>query len=227
MARPKPAASEGGHNQVLTLEDETGAFRAVRLSDGTEIAADLCIVAMGAQPNVEWLDGSGLDAGPGGLRCDVHCRAMSQDGTPHPFIFTAGDVALWPCPLYGGEEVSIGHWSNAVEQARIAASNMLAGADRLQIHSYLPTFWSNQARVTVKAVGHAGLADEVKVAQGALEEGRFVAIYGRQGKVVAAVSVDYGLYMEHYAYLVRTCAEFPPPSIFHNSVEDEPPEASA
>src|ERR1700759_3371747 len=43
---------------------------AVELTDGTRVAADLVVVGMGAHPNTEWLEGSGLRL-TGGLACDA------------------------------------------------------------------------------------------------------------------------------------------------------------
>ena len=66
---------------------------AVILRDGTRIDTDLVIVALGAQRNVEWLEGSGLLTSSRGLRCDAFCRALKGDGSPAPGVFAAGDVA--------------------------------------------------------------------------------------------------------------------------------------
>ncbi|MEK8170129.1 hypothetical protein NKH77_11325 [Streptomyces sp. M19] len=46
----------------------------MRLADGTDLAADLVLVAVGAQPATDWLTGSGLSL-TNGVDCDELCRA--------------------------------------------------------------------------------------------------------------------------------------------------------
>jgi NADPH-dependent 2,4-dienoyl-CoA reductase/sulfur reductase-like enzyme/rhodanese-related sulfurtransferase len=60
----------------------------VTLSDGSTLAADLVVVAVGARPNTELALDSGLDMGDaGGIRVD------HQQRTSDPFIWAVGDVA--------------------------------------------------------------------------------------------------------------------------------------
>jgi hypothetical protein len=47
------------------------------------------------------------------------------------------------------------------------------------------------------------------ITQGSLEEGRFVAAYGREGQLVAAVSFNQGRWMEFYERLIAQAAAFP------------------
>lgn len=62
---------------VTALEgDATGRVRAAHFSDGTSLECDVVVVSLGAQRNTEWLNGSGLGAGPRGIACDAGCRAF-------------------------------------------------------------------------------------------------------------------------------------------------------
>jgi hypothetical protein len=54
------------------------------------------------------------------------------------------------------------------------------------------------------------LADEVVITQGAVAERRFVAVYGRRGRVVAAVAVDMPRALAAYGALIAAGAPFPP-----------------
>jgi 3-phenylpropionate/trans-cinnamate dioxygenase ferredoxin reductase component len=54
----------------------TGHVEAIELGDGTRIDAQVVVVALGAIPNTEWLEGSRLTLEPGVL-CDPH-RALDQ-----------------------------------------------------------------------------------------------------------------------------------------------------
>ncbi len=64
-----------------------------------------------------------------------------------------------------------------------------AGPDR-RPHLWLPMFWSSQFGVNIKSVGVPSLGDKLVVAQGALDDERFVAVYGYRGRVIAAVAFD-------------------------------------
>jgi hypothetical protein len=64
--------------------------------------------------------------------------------------------------------------------------------------------------VNIKSVGVPSAADEVAITQGSLEEGRFVAAYGKSGRVVAAVAFNQARWLEFYQRLIEQAAPFPP-----------------
>jgi 3-phenylpropionate/trans-cinnamate dioxygenase ferredoxin reductase subunit len=199
------------HTTVLALEgDEGGRLRRARLSDGDAPDLDVAVVALGAVRNVEWLDGAGLAADCRGVICDAACRAFDADGMVTDDFFVAGDVARWPHPLYDGELLAVEHWGNAVEQARTAAHNMVCGPSERRAHKPLPAFWSNQFGVNIKSVGVPTVAEEVVVTQGSVDERRFVAAYGREGRMVAAVAFAAPRWLEAYAAMIEARALFPP-----------------
>lgn len=190
--------------------DERGHFTSVSLGDGTKLTGDLCIVALGAVRNSEWLEKTEICLDERGVHTDEKCQVLARDGSVLPGLYAAGDIACWPSVLYDGKRVAIEHWSNAVEQARAAAHNMAMPESEAQHYDYLPTFWSNQAGRTIKSVGLPSVGEQVVIAQGSLDSGRFVAVYGSNGKIVAAVSVDHGRFLDHYAQLVKEKQSFPP-----------------
>ncbi|WP_225821287.1 NAD(P)/FAD-dependent oxidoreductase [Streptomyces naphthomycinicus] len=198
--------------KVTRLEgDAQGRFRRAHFDDGTTIDADVAVVALGGIRNTEWLRDSGLAAGVWGIACDTGCRALTLDGLITDDIFVAGDVARCPNPVYEYRLISLEHWANAVEQAEVAAHNMVsAQADRWP-HLSLPVFWSIQFGVNIKSVGVPTFADEVVVTQGSVPDHRFVAAYGYRGRVTAAVSFDNAKWLDHYRQLIETAAPFPPP----------------
>ena len=196
---------------VRALEgDADGRLRRARLSDGTPLDVDVAIVALGSRRNTEWLAGSGLAAGRWGVSCDAGCRAFDVNGVVTDDIFVAGDVARFPHPAYGYQMLAMEHWGNAVDQAGIAAHNMIsAGPDRWP-HLALPVFWSVQFGTEIKSVGVPTCADEVVITQGSVTDRRFAAAYGRQGHVAAAVTFDQGMWLEFYRDLIDRAAPFPP-----------------
>ncbi|ANZ28245.1 pyridine nucleotide-disulfide oxidoreductase [Rhodococcus sp. WB1] len=138
--------------QGLKLVDGTAAgidgARAVVLSDGSRVEADLIVTAIGDIPNTEWLATSGLMV-DGRLEADSRGRVA-------PGIVAAGDVAA--IPTRGGVR-RIPLWSSAIEQAKVAAVALLAGdaAPELDLDPY---FWTEQFGLNLKATGHLPAAGE-------------------------------------------------------------------
>jgi NADPH-dependent 2,4-dienoyl-CoA reductase/sulfur reductase-like enzyme len=196
---------------VTSLQgDAQGRLRRAYLSDGSTIDTEVAVVALGAIRNTEWLRDSGLAAGTFGVGCDAGCRAFDINAIVTDDVFVAGDIARFPHPLYHYQFLSLEHWGNAVEQARVAAHNMVcAPADR-RPHVAVPTFWSSQFGVNIKSVGVPSAAQEVVVTQGSLEDASFVAAYGKAGQLVAAVAFNQAKWVEFYQHLIEQAAPFPP-----------------
>jgi len=208
---------------VTSLEgDAHGQVRRAHLSDGSTIDTEVAVVALGAIRNTEWLRDCGLAAGEFGVGCDAGCRAFDINAIVTDDIFVAGDVARFPHPLYYYQFLALEHWGNAVEQAHVAAHNMVcASADR-RPHVAVPAFWSSQFGVNIKSVGVPSAADAVVVTQGSLEDARFVAAYGKAGQLVAAVTFNHARWVEFYQRLIEQAAPFPPSF----SIADQPTPSS-
>ncbi|WP_346095841.1 NAD(P)/FAD-dependent oxidoreductase [Streptomyces olivaceiscleroticus] len=190
--------------------DGKGRFTGADLSDGSHIDADVCVIALGAVRNVEWLADTGLAAGPHGVACDAGCRAFTMYGIVTDDVFVAGDVSRFPHPLFDYQLLSLEHWGNAVTQAEVAAHNMVHPGPYRRPHLGVPVFWSTQFGVNIKSVGVPTFSDQVVIAQGSLAERRLVAVYGYRGRVTAAVTVNMAKWLEHYQSLIETAAPFPP-----------------
>ncbi|MCQ4084442.1 FAD-dependent oxidoreductase [Streptomyces sp. RB6PN25] len=195
---------------TVTALRGNGQFTGADLSDGSRVDADVCVVAMGAVRNTEWLVDCGLAAGPRGVACDAGCRAFNMYGIVTDDVFVAGDVARFPHPLFGYQMLSLEHWGNAVAQAQVAAHNMVNPGPRRRPHLAVPTFWSSQFGLNIKSVGVPVFSDQVVIAQGSLDERRLAMVYGYQGRVTAAVTVDMAKSLEYYQSLIETAAPFPP-----------------
>jgi NADPH-dependent 2,4-dienoyl-CoA reductase/sulfur reductase-like enzyme len=161
----------------------TTSVEAVRLADGTVVPADLVVVGVGVAPVVDWLEGSGLTV-TDGVVCDPTCGAVGAEG-----VFAAGDVARWFNPL-AGEEMRVEHWTNAAEQGDAAGRNLAAWfrGEPLEAYAPVPFFWSDQYDTKIQFVGHCHPGDQVQVVHGSVDEHRFVALYGRAGRLVGALA---------------------------------------
>ncbi|MGH9185746.1 MAG: NAD(P)/FAD-dependent oxidoreductase [Acidimicrobiales bacterium] len=178
------------------VEGFEGADRVerVRLTDGTSVEADVVVVGVGVTPNTEWLAGSGLPLADG-VVCDETCLAA-------PGIVAAGDVARWPNELFG-EVMRVEHWDNAQAQGEHAARRLLHGPS-VGAFAPVPWFWSDQYDRKIQLAGRSGPDDEVQVVDGSVEERRFVALYGRAGRLVGALSFNRPRPIVEYRRLIGT-----------------------
>lgn len=167
----------------------TARVEAVRLADGTRIPADVVVVGIGVVPNTGWLEGSGLDLGDGVL-CDATCA------TAIPGVFAAGDVARADSPVLGAA-IRIEHWTHAVEQGVAAAENLLAGEGARPFAS-VPFFWSDQYETKIQMAGRPAPSDETVIAHGKEGDERFVVLYGRNGRLVAALGFNRARFIVGY-----------------------------
>ena len=126
---------------------------AVTLSDTSVVRAEAVVVGIGAIPNDQWLQGSGLTV-EDGVVCDGYLAAA---GAAH--VFAIGDVARWP-DRHTGERVRIEHWVVAERQGQTAARNILG---RREVFDGVPFFWSQHYDIPINYVGHAERWDEVRV----------------------------------------------------------------
>ena len=145
------------------------------------MAADVVIVGIGVTPNTGWLEDSGLEL-DNGIVCDATCA------TAAPGIVAAGDVARWYNPLFD-ENMRVEHWTNAVEQANHAAQRLLEG-ESIGAFAPVPFVWSDQYDRKIQSVGRIRPDDEVRIVHGTLAERRFVALYGREGKLSGAIGLN-------------------------------------
>jgi 3-phenylpropionate/trans-cinnamate dioxygenase ferredoxin reductase component len=162
----------------------TGGTRVegVRLASDERIPADVVVVGIGVVPETRWLEGSGIALGDGVL-CDETLAAGP------PGVVAAGDVARWPNPLFG-ESMRIEHWTNAVEQAGAAAERLLAGPAAGKPFAPVPFVWSDQYDRKIQMAGRVSPQDEMRVLHGTLAERRFVALFGRAGRLVGALAMN-------------------------------------
>jgi NADPH-dependent 2,4-dienoyl-CoA reductase/sulfur reductase-like enzyme/rhodanese-related sulfurtransferase/two-component sensor histidine kinase len=94
------------------------------VTDAGTLPADLVILSIGVQPNVELAEQAGLDiADTGGVAVDDHMR------TSDPHVYAAGDCAAGVHRLTG-RPCYVPMGSTANKQGRVAAVNICGGDDR-------------------------------------------------------------------------------------------------
>ncbi len=107
-----------GKTQAARVERDGDALK-VTLTTGEILPADIYLSVVGVKPGIDFLTGSGI-AIDTGIVVDEHLR------TNVPGVYAVGDAAESRDRLYGKLQMNAIQ-PNAVEQARIAATNMAGG----------------------------------------------------------------------------------------------------
>jgi NADPH-dependent 2,4-dienoyl-CoA reductase/sulfur reductase-like enzyme len=156
----------------------------VRLDDGSQVPADVVLVAVGVQPRVELARSAGLalsDSGPGaGVETDAGLRTSAPD------VFAAGDIAAHLHPRYG-RRIRVEHWANAKDQGSHVAANLLGASEP---YSASPYFFSDQYDLGMEVRGLADPFRDELVVRGDLDSREFIAFWLREGAVQAAMNVN-------------------------------------
>ena len=163
---------------VAALRGEGSAVTGVELGDGAVIDADAVVVGVGVTPNVDLARQAGLEVDDGVL---VNAGLRTSDA----HVFAAGDVANAEHPVLG-RRIRVEHWANALHQPEVAARSILG---RDAVYDRLPYFFTDQYDLGMEYVGYASADDDV-VVRGDLEGREFVALWVRDGRVVAGMNVN-------------------------------------
>ncbi len=166
---------------VPSGQDDPGTARvaAVRLADGSDIAADFVLVAIGVLP----ADTLARDAG---LVCDNGIVVNEFCQTSDASIWAAGDCARHPSIHYGAN-LRLESVDHAFEQGTSAALNLLGIATA---HDKVPWFWSDQFDLKMIIVGLAVGHDEM-VLRGDPASRAFSVCYLKAGELIAVETVNH------------------------------------
>lgn len=164
----------------MRAESFAGADRLTGVvCDGGEVVpADLAVVGIGIEPNVELAEGVGLDCNDG-IVVDAYTR------TSDPHIYAAGDCTNHPNSVLG-RRLRLESVPNAMEQSRVAAANL---ADTPRAYANVPWFWSDQYDLKLQMVGFSTEAER-QVVRGSPETRRFAIFYLDGATLVAADAVN-------------------------------------
>ncbi|MGW4758331.1 NAD(P)/FAD-dependent oxidoreductase [Streptomyces chartreusis] len=155
---------------------------AVLLEDGRTLPADIVVVGVGASPNVEWLEGSGVVL-DNGVKCGADGRTSLAG------VVAVGDCANWYDPRAGLHR-RVEHWTGARERPDAAIAALLAGGAVEPGVPRPPYFWSDQYGVKIQFAGHAAGADSVTIEDGTPDERNVLAVYRRSGIPVAVLGMN-------------------------------------
>jgi 3-phenylpropionate/trans-cinnamate dioxygenase ferredoxin reductase subunit len=161
---------------VARIEGE-GAVSAVVTTTGERLAADMVVVGIGAEPNVELASAAGIACADG-----ISVGAGLETSAPN--VYAIGD-----CVSYHhwqvGRPIRLESVQNATDQARHVAAGILG---RRSDYREVPWFWSDQGPVKLQMTGLAFGADR-QVAS-AIANGGFSVYHFRGDRLVAIDSVN-------------------------------------
>src|SRR5262249_32083256 len=175
-----------------------GSVHGVRTSSGAQIECDFVVVGIGVVPRVVLADAAGL-ALENGIAVDERLQSSVDN------VFAAGDVAAAWHPFFE-QRIRVEHWANALNQGPAAARAMLGEAES---YDRIPYFFSDQYDVGMEYSGYATSWDEV-VFRGDRDGGEFVALWLRDGVVVAGMNVNVWDVNDHVQALIRSRRQVDP-----------------
>jgi 3-phenylpropionate/trans-cinnamate dioxygenase ferredoxin reductase component len=187
-----------GEDELERFEGADGRVSTVVTKAGLRLQADAVVIGAGVTPDTTLARGAGLDLDEerGGILCDSNLR------TSAPGVWAAGDAASYDSVVHGGR-LRVEHWDVALNQGRTAALNML-GQDRP--HDVVPYFFSDLADwASLEYVGPARDWDE-EIVRGSLADGAFSVWYLKEGRVLAALSVERSEDLDHARRLIAAGA---------------------
>ena len=182
--------------QVDEITTAQGQATGLKMRDGSTVAADAVLVAVGARPNVELAEGAGLSMGDGGVLVDASLRSTDPD------IYAVGDIAAAEHPLFGCR-IRTEHWANALKQPAVATAGMLGKPGE---YAELPYFFTDQYDLGMEYVGHAPAFERV-VFRGDVSAREFVAFWlDGDDRVLAGMNVNIWDVLDDVKSLIRSKA---------------------
>ena len=149
--------------------NENGEVTSVILTDGREVSCDYVVVTAGVRPNVEFLEGSGLEVGKFGLIFDATGKTSNDD------IYGAGDVSgLSPI------------WPAAVKEGIVAASNM-AGVARQMTDFFASKSTMNFRTIPTMSLGNVNPEDDSYSVEIQDTKDSYKKIVHKNGKIAGAI----------------------------------------
>jgi NADPH-dependent 2,4-dienoyl-CoA reductase/sulfur reductase-like enzyme len=132
---------------------------------------------VGVRPNVEFLEGSGVDVDDGVI-VDDHLRSSVDD------VYAIGDVARFD-DVVSARQRRIEHWSNADAQGRYLGQQLAGARQRFE---NVPAFFTKLFDVQLQLLGDTNAVDEI-VVRGSIADHNLVCLYLQDDRLAAAALV--------------------------------------
>lgn len=136
--------------QANRVVERDGDVSGVETTDGRVFPAELVVVGIGVEPNVELAAACGLQIRNGIV---VDEQLLTED----PYISAVGDCAAHPNVFADGAEIRLESVQNATDQARCVAARLSGKPLR---YTNVPWFWSDQGALKLQIAGVATHIDQ-------------------------------------------------------------------
>ena len=193
----------------------TDKVTGVRVTGGEVIPADLVVVGVGVQPNIELAADAGIEVATrengSGIVTGPDLRTSAED------VYAAGDVVRWDHPLFG-RPVRVEHWQNAKDTGKSAAKAML-GQD--VAHDAIPFFFTDQFDLGMEYAGDVPRGTSYQVVlRGDPKSGAYVAFWLDDDRhVLAGMHVNTWGATDTIQELIRSGKQVDPARLADTSVE--------
>ena len=150
-----------------------------------QFAADVVVLAVGSEPNVDLAQAAGL-------ACDNGVVVNPFMQTSQPDVYAIGDCTAFPSATLG-RQIRLESVQNANDQARCAARSILGDPAP---YTAMPWFWSEQGAIRIQIAGVPDAGHE-RAVRGDPASGKFSVLYfdGDRLSCVETVNVP----MDHMA----------------------------
>lgn len=155
-----------------------GRVTGVLTTQGETVPADLVVVGIGVDPNVDLARDAGLAVQDGIV---VDQRLLTADSS----ISAIGDCARFPA-AYADCALRLESVQNSVDQARCVAARLCG---KPEVYAKVPWFWSDQGPNRLQIAGVASVDDSV-VLRGDPAMGKFSVFRFRAGRLSAVESIN-------------------------------------
>ncbi|RWS26139.1 apoptosis-inducing factor 3-like isoform X4 [Leptotrombidium deliense] len=175
---------------------------------GSVLPADVVVVGIGTEPNVSYLDNSGVSyAFYNNIVVNEKLETAIAD------VYAGGDIAAFPLSTHDNKLVAIGHWQIAQIHGKTAALSMLGLPAKCHT---VPFFWSMMFGKGLRFAGFTDRLDDVFIA-GNLSELNFVAYYFKDDKVVSVATMGNDPVASLFAAVLRDGHEIRKEEILYDS----------
>ncbi|MFE6623923.1 NAD(P)/FAD-dependent oxidoreductase [Streptomyces sp. NPDC057740] len=158
-------------NGVTFLTGDSAKELLCRRSDASNLEfssnRSLFIEAIGSVPNVEWLQGNGLDLSDG-VRVDEYMRVPECED-----VFAAGDIARYPDPWTTESLTRMEFWKNAIDTGDLAGRSVassLGHDSKTSRIGYFPSIATEVFGLRVQIAGNPKIFDSMEIACGDLDQ---------------------------------------------------------
>jgi 3-phenylpropionate/trans-cinnamate dioxygenase ferredoxin reductase subunit len=165
---------------VRAFGGASGRIESVETDDGARIPADVVVVGVGVEPDVEL-------AARAGIACEDGILVDELTQTNVPDVFAAGDVTNHPNATVG-RRLRLESWQNAQNQAIAAARAMLGKL--AQPYGGVPWFWSDQGPLNLQLLGAPRRWDRVVIRGADASTLPLTAFYLEGERIVGAAALN-------------------------------------